>query len=753
MNDTATGPGNSAPGSGRLVAFRRDRLGARLLSIVNAWRIARDHDLPFCVHWPVVGGVGTDFNDPTELFSPDFVAQRFIDADTWRAIRPHVARIGPFQAHPPETLAAALHAGTDVMVGTAFDITVLEGEDPAQVTDSCREIYRALPFAAPLQATLGDIAAALDGAVAYHVRRGDLSGDIKARNRAWPHKYVPEEYYRAHIRAEIGRGSTVVLFSDCPATVARMQDEFPQLRQAADFIDTAGLTPAARDFLELWAMSSCARIIAPEASAFSTTASDLGGVEKVDAKSDLSPEHLREADEALLERMRAHPDGMPDPGDVGQCLLHLRTYLTGAGRAEDAAALYRRFIERGLDVSFVQPQAIALAIACDELKGAIELAEGATHRLVYHEQDLVHCRILEAVARIRTGDAAGARRALVTALWMRGDVAAMRRMLPALVIAGGLDKQQFLPAQPGVLALAGGRIARHKLEETTLEGVSLAPLLELVPPEGLEVLNGLRAGAADPLWWDWEPVMARKLVAPSLRKGPAAAFEATLEQALAAGDTSPALAGSFAMLRAHQGDTETALAVLDPLSRAEPHDAATLQRLSHVHWLRREWAPAAEAALGAVEADDAPAYHLWAGMCMLKRPDARVTAIAHLRAASEADTGLASAPALLATALERDGRPEEALAAIDAALLIAPGAARLIVTRAQLLRQTGRHADAMAALWRLIELEKAPMSAYPLLAELHLGAGETDTARAVLQRGLGHKPDSPQLNGMLREIG
>lgn len=736
---------------GRLVAFRNDRLGARLLSLVNAWRLARDLGAPLRMHWPVTTGVGAEFNDPTALFDERFVAEHFIDADAWRALRPGAERLGRFEGRPPEDLAAHLQAGGDVEVGMAFGITALRGEDAAEVAAQCRAIFQALPFAAPLDPLVKKLKTALDGAVAYHIRRGDLSDDIKARNRAWPHKYVPLEYYHAHIDAEVAHARRVILFSDNPEIIARLQADHPQLCTISDFVDVSQLDQGARDFAELMAMSCCDRIIAPEASAFSTTAADLGGAVKLDVKDDLAPDALKAANEVLLDRLRRDPGSFAGDGDLGQSLPHMRQYLEAEGRGADAMRLYRDCIERGLEVSFIFAQAMSIALAQEDPDGALAIAGIARQRTIYHDIDLAMCSVLEAVAQCRIGQHEAARRALAGAVWIKGDAVGLRRILPALILRGALDADNFLPAQPEVIAIAGRRLSPALLRSERIDGVRLAPLLTL---GGGDAATGtaLHAGSSEPLWWDWEPLLGTKLVGASLEKGLADRYARRFEKALSQAEGTPAIRGGLAMIEAHRGDTDAALARLRPLAEAGTGDAMTWQRISHVHMLRRDHAAAAEAATEAAKISEAPAFRAWAGLCLQRDPRRASEAIVHLRAARDARLGFASIPALLATELQRAGELDGARDAIDEALRLAPNSARFAMTRCRILVDLGETATAKAALSELIALERAPMPAYPLLAKLHIDTGETAEARATLERGLARKPGHAQITELLGRV-
>ncbi|MEM0945591.1 MAG: hypothetical protein AAGI70_16775, partial [Pseudomonadota bacterium] len=115
------------PQSGRLVAFRSDRLGARLISLVNALRLAQDYDLPMGVHWQQATDIGQAFNDPGELFAADFVAHRFIDLASFRARRGEAARLRDLISDGPDAVRDTLAEGRDVLVELAFGLALFPG--------------------------------------------------------------------------------------------------------------------------------------------------------------------------------------------------------------------------------------------------------------------------------------------------------------------------------------------------------------------------------------------------------------------------------------------------------------------------------------------------------------------------------------------------------------------------------------------------------------------------------------------------
>jgi len=731
---------------GRLIAFRNDRLGARLLSLVNAWRLAQDHDVPMAMRWPQTSGVGAEFNDPHAFFDRAFVDTHFIGASEWQRIRGQAVKLnGPSQMTGAE-LRAAIGRGRSFTVELAFGAVVLADEDPAAVGERCAALFRALPLAPRLAALAGRVGDALGSATAYHIRRGDLIGDIRAKNRSWPKKYVPTEFYLQHLAQEAGAARQLVLFSDDAALIETLRVRHPECRVLSDLVSYEGLSQGEIDFLELFALAECAKIIAPEGSAFSTTAAQLGEVPRLGVKEDLGAKGRAAACETLRARLAAEVPTPETAGELAQALLHVEMQLLEEGRREELAALYCRQIGAGLDISFVYPRAVELLLAEGRLEDAVAVARPASGAQPYHDKDLIALRLREAAAMARLGRTDAARRALQIVLWHAPLAAELSRVLPRLLILGGLGGDGFLPCSPEVLGLAGRAQSVAKLKAPGLEH-----LARLLPGDRREA--EVRRGATEPLLWDWEVLLsAEKMVARSLTGDIAVRLLESIRAQEARGNPGAGFAGTRGIVLAHKGETGRAIALLAQLAQAAPGDPLAWQRLSHAHWLARDRAPAAETALRAASLSDAPAYRAWAGLCLEKAGRAE-EARDHLLAAYRADTGFATIPGGLARVAARCGDLELALEAIDAAVVLAPNNPRFEATRAELLRDAGDHEAAIAVLDGLIRRARMPMTGYRTLCDLLVEAGRPRTAREVVNIGLRHKPDDPHLTRRLGELG
>lgn len=736
-------------GRGRIVAFRNDRLGARLISLVNAMRLAEDHGFDFAMHWHSTPGVGHEFNDPCEIFDESFVAAHFIDREAWLPIMRGARTITPNRVLPHAELAAELGAGRDVRLEAVFGTVILQGEDREAVARRTGEVFRALPLAPALRPLFAQLTEAFGGAVGYHLRRGDISSSLKARNRPWPHKFVPSEYYLAHMDEALHAQRKVVVFSDDAETVAEMRAAFPQMLCAADLIPVAGLTPAQRDYLELCAMSACARLIAPEASAFSSAAAQLGNVPKRDVKSDLSPAACIRAEEALLERLQTRPTSFAAEGDIGQSLHHIRGYLETAGRGREALALHRQYLERGLEISFLFRDAMALALRADQPRAALAIADTVARSQVYHSVDLVACLVFEALAAAATGDPERARRALLRGLWHQGDFGAFKRMGPGLLLGGALDGSNFVPVSPEVIAAMGVALSPQKLEQAALDGVPLAPLLRLMPPDWATRLAPVRRGSLTPVWADWQLLLGSRPLRNWLARAYPEREAAQLAQAAADPDAGPGLKGTLLVLQDHQhppgkGETPSLLA-LRQLARTHPDDAMTWQRLCHVSHQRRLPQRAAAAADKALALMDFPAMQALAGMCKMVQARSQPAALEHLQTANAAGLGLPSIPAALARVQRITGDAPAALAATERAIALAPNEGRFRQSRAELLADLGADDDAVAELEALAASQRAAPAGYLLWARIEQRRDRPGAARAALAEGLAQRPDDAQL--------
>ena len=727
--------------TGSLVAFRADRLGARMISLVNALRVGATCDLPVKMHWIQTTGVGAEFNDPAEIFTKAFIDTHFIDEKEWRMRRPKLAKLGELQSLDPERFGKHVRDGNDVLFGMAFGIALLHGESEATVRKLAGQIFHQLPFSDQLAQFTQKLQETLTQTVAYHIRRGDLIADIKAMNRPWPHKYVPEGYYIAHMRERLKTGEQVMLFSDEQNTIDRFSDIFPNLLKIDDLIETNDLDPGAKDFLELYAMSCCKLIIAPEASAFSSAASELGGVERKDVKADLAPDTYRDASEELLATFRTAPQKLGDVGEQGQILMHIDEYLTSIEQVQQARDLFGDATgpTRRMPISFLYPRAMSLMLECGDLEQATALGRDLNECPIYHRKDRLRCMFLKAVSQAQIGDIDAVLRTLLTMTWHDADFSPLRR-LPRLISQGILTKDNFFPVSQNVLFATGRNLKpTHKEFEHLLHEA-----LQNAQPNP-HVADGNQATRAfmEPIIWDWDPLISSPNAKHCVDTRIATSLIKFLKKIADEEHRDPDVDSTLALVLGLQGKTGQAAKKLTILAETYPDHALVHHRLSRAHFLNGRRAAATEVARRTCEISAAPAFSLWLAYCLRYQGREEATE-ATLLLQNLSQTPWASYPALWIIKSEVEtklGEPEAALASTQKARDLAPRNARIETKIASLLNEVGQLDDACALLLRLYEDNQLPIPPTCDLVQYLLRQGNEKRAHEVLMTALEKRPD------------
>lgn len=480
---------------GRLIAFRADRLGARLVSLMNVMRIAELVGAEFACAWTETTGVGDVFNDPNELFDTAFVEQHFLTADDWKMLRPRTDSLRPGANGDPGQIRTTLDGGTDIVVGNAFGVITLNGEGLDAVTPRFRDQLNRIPFSAPVANAMLVADNALRGHTAYHIRRGDLTGDLKAMNKPWPHKMVPNEFYEMHMRERLQSAGGVVLFSDDAATIHHYRRAFPELKTVSDVIDASDLTEAQRDLVELYAMGRCETIIAPERSAFSSTAADLFGADKRSVTDALGAILLDDAYAELMARVETRPESFDGDGDIGQSLAHIGNWLERDSRWQDAARVFAHQIRRGVNISFTYPRTLTYLHQTGDIAGVLEIGDLMRDRHIVHTKDFVDAQILCGWGHIRQGDRAAGLRHIANGYWHGATGGLARNIVPLMIELGWFNQTNFLPVTVLQRALQRRR-GPVKTLIRDLPGLSETPGIDL--PESM--------GRLETMTWDCTPV-------------------------------------------------------------------------------------------------------------------------------------------------------------------------------------------------------------------------------------------------------
>ena len=340
--------------TGLFVGQRRDRLGARILMMLNCMRLAESYGADWAVNWMPEGADAPELEDPELLFDPNWIARRFVSNEDLAAAKNRVVPIWRFTGDDrPAKLNRHLKGGGVVLVDEGFELLTLPWEEPYDAETLFPRYLSEIGFSAPIRERMALIDRTLGQgpSTAYHIRRGDILNVEPWKHTPWRAKIEPEELYDAHIEAN--PGAVAMIFSDQPETLHRMRERHPHLKGVDDIVDLSGLPRAQRDFVELYAMSRANKIVAPPISAFSSAAARLRGKTIRKFRAELTEAQVDAANERVLERLSDFGNFI-DVSEAAHLFVRIEGWLNAKGRTEEAHAVVRRLDEAGADNAFVK---------------------------------------------------------------------------------------------------------------------------------------------------------------------------------------------------------------------------------------------------------------------------------------------------------------------------------------------------------------------------------------------------------------
>ena len=685
--------------TGHLVTFRNDRLGGRLISLVNMVRLAHVYDLPFKVRWQHATDIASVFNDPNEFFQQAFVDDHFLTQQDWNGIRHDVIRPASIKGGGITALRSLLDQGRNILIDNSFGLVVLNGEDEATVAAQTAEVWADFPLSDTLRSTMNDIAGKLGPqASGYHIRRGDIISVRRVMNRPWPNKYVYDEVYYAHMERTLAQGATPILFSDDADTIARFTQRYPSLKPAETLFEGQTLTEGQRDAAELLAMSQCQQIIAPSHSGFSSTAATLGGVNHIDVVDDLSDTERRDAGQRLMARVKVISDTPltgTDKGHMAQSLEHMLAVAQAEDDLPAAARIIDRHIQAGLDISFLYPKLVELYLNLGLPEKARAVGRAALKREVHFLSDFAATGLLTGVADMALGAEDRMAEQALSAFWNAPTVPLIASTIGALLQQGKLNATNFLPVSDASIGLW----KKHPLR--LAQSPSLSRLI------GFETTERRLVPVIDPVTWDWMPLMRRippnglagHNLIPHFEKG----FR-RLQKDQPGADTD-SLQALYDML---SGQDDTWRDRLPQIAAAHPEAAIVQHRASLGAWRAKDYAAATQFANAAVAAaPDAPAYQMWHGVVRGRSGDI-TGALTDFRAVARAGFNLPRLHLRLAAAAARCGDIKGQARALDAAVRIAPRDAVCRLNRADFLEQSGQTDKAVEDLAVVMRFDQIP---------------------------------------------
>ena len=720
--------------TGSIISHRNDRMGGRIIAMMNAIRIARDHDLPFFVGWTTGGRTSEEVRDPSMIFDADWIAQHFFDSDVLGGIYDDLIDLTTLVGDDRWTrdrFAKRIAKGDSFLSGVAMGVTVLPWEDAADVAARLPQTLDHIRFSAPVRAMIERIDSVFAGTrlTAYHIRRGDIIHDPITSNKLWSNKYIPREFYEQHLALTLlDPDARVLIFSDTPVEVERLKLFDDRVLSFDDLLGDTDLTSGARDFLELFAMSRCKRIFGPPSSAFSQTAMTIGGCTLQAVEEALAPEHRAAAMDRMTDRLEERSDLFINMGDVGQCLSFLIEHMKAKGNPGRAKRIIRAYMEDGLDKSFAYQLLCELAVATDDLPYCEKVRDLAYARPVYVDDSMAVVNTYSALHHLVKGDNATALQRMHTAFWFRPLDNVVHGTLNLGLTADIVTPQNFYPFDPVMTRQKGNVFPAGRQ--------ALAELNQLAP-RGHDAEARSDFHMWDIVVRDWRLSCGKKLNRAFTNKSKIAKQLDMVTRSFAKLGDNPALISARGVLMFAAGDADAALEAQRAAIAAAPDAPLYRKRISDILFaqdagktalfqLRKAchlmgWHPCYQAEL---------AQRLW----KLKERDECREVVDRL---AQTPHDFIEVTLMTSDMLRRDeDRLEEALALVDRALIPGHGAHRLLAARAKLLMMLDRVDEAQAVYETLVDCGLGTEHTHVDIYRQFSALGREDVARALTARSI-----------------
>ncbi len=378
-----------------IIGFRQDRIGARLICLLNVMRLSRKFGVPGRYLWlSQPEGPYPELADPRDFLAPDFVAAHIdiVARPPGRTGLRNLPAVAP--GMNSAGFARSLAEGRRYECDAMSEIIRFMDETEAEAAEGLRAAAAELALSPRLTRALARARRILAQAgggqpAAIHVRRGDILDGDPWSYSSWASKYVPDEFFRAFVaRAE----GPVIAFSDTPAAVEHLRQGDPRLVPVHELLKAGALSAAERDLLELLLMAGCAEVGAPSHSAFSRAAAMIGHCRIVALPAALQAGPRLAAYDALLDRVIARPDTFFAPGDLAQSVSYAARHAASCGRGGelvDALAGRRALLER---FPFLYRELALAAWSARRRQKARRLAQQGLDAPLMRNRDKPQCR-------------------------------------------------------------------------------------------------------------------------------------------------------------------------------------------------------------------------------------------------------------------------------------------------------------------------------------------------------------------------
>lgn len=698
-----SGTGGQRPLHHAIYAVRNDRLGGRLGAMLNAKRLADEYDLAFRFTWASHDSVSPELQNPEALFS-----QRFLDE-----YREEDLSFGELQQNA-QAIEALPHGASIEWVAEqlkerrlrcseALRVVVLPWENAEEAAEKVAQTLDRIEFHPDVRAAMDKIRARLgDGALtAYHLRRGDII-DPAARpsNVLWPTKYIPTVYYEEHISRVLNEDpdARIVIFSDAQHEVDAFCALSERVIPASDLIPTEGLDPLQRDFLELFTMSRCKRIVAPGASNFSTVAAILGNSQIVPVVNDLTPPELQSAMARLSHQLDQEPERFAGDADLGQNFPTLIAYHRARRSPDESLRILKKHYDRGFKQSYIYDLLAEEYFRGGDSEGSIALAESLRNRPILTDLANAHVYAWAGLAALVDGRKGKAARFAHSANWLQPNLPLARILLSALHYYG-IDRNNHYPIVPELLLFRDQAMPRFA------EVAKRLPPMK--KPDGTPALMAFLPFELD--LRDWNEIQSIRLPAPFWnvpnQTKMLGFFNSTYRHVIDA----PGVRSLLGQLHIQAKDHETGVRLIEHAQAESPDDPLVVIRHARLLWDRGEHDRALRRFDKAAELSKDQTCFLaeWGAAFMRAgRKDEAVTIFADLAGRSH---DMIEVMILTADILRRTKNTrEQALTVIEHADKLVPGAVRTTQLHRKVLEQLGRKGKAKEIEKRLLDWNRRP---------------------------------------------
>ncbi|WP_157994814.1 hypothetical protein [Paracoccus tegillarcae] len=434
---------------------RNDGLGARLIPLLSALRLAEATGARLRVHWPSQDK-RANVSHYQGLFDAAFCDRYFITDDEAKERRLRIIGASRFQRLTRQEFIAQADAEYDYFVEETGGPAILQGEDPAEVARAYRNAMGLITFTPRIREMMAQIDAAFAGrqVTAYHIRHGDVTSSYRARGKAWPNKYVPPEIYLEHMRQSgTGPDRPALLISDTAASIDWLAARQDGVLRLPDLIQLDDLDSLQFDFLELYAMSRAALIVAPEMSGFSRVAAAIGAVPIDDVGQSLTDASMDAAMTALQQRLLNDSGSFLNDGEIAQSTVHLRRWLDRQDQPGDLSELLDQQLDQGNTVPLMYRMRAEDAYRAGDAAMLAEIAHQARDAMIPLPHVLSEIDTMQALLHLRAGQADTATVLLRRALYHWPMQAFTAEAVRTWLLADPAPTERFYPFEPMVLDL------------------------------------------------------------------------------------------------------------------------------------------------------------------------------------------------------------------------------------------------------------------------------------------------------------